>query len=225
MEADGNDDELETVTSSKKNKKDKKKKQGETETEIEQIASKDDGKSENDTLETNNDNEILDEPNVTTSKKSKKKKKDKKDFDFDLEEDSGDDEVKPVPKQDTAAPKPDTNPDESGAIIKTAAQKRAEKKEREKKKKEAEKAKAKAKATKEASKGETKEDDKSGEGAGETQAETSNEDKGEGTESEHVVVTLIQFHFTLSFHWLTVMLIFTSICYCNYFDFGLTKLN
>ncbi|RMX39251.1 hypothetical protein pdam_00018988, partial [Pocillopora damicornis] len=180
MEADGNDDELETVTSSKKNKKDKKKKQGETETEIEQIASKDDGKSENDTLEINNDNEILDEPNVTTSKKSKKKKKDKKDFDFDLEEDSGDDEVKPVPKQDTAAPKPDTNPDDSGAIIKTAAQKRAEKKEREKKKKEAEKAKAKAKATKEASKGETKEDDKSGEGTGETQAETSHEDKGEG---------------------------------------------
>lgn len=180
MEADGNDDELETVTSSKKNKKDKKKKQGETETEIEQIASKDDGKSGNDTLETNNDNEILDEPNVTTSKKSKKKKKDKKDFDFDLEEDSGDDEVKPVPKQDTAAAKPDTNPDDSGAIIKTAAQKRAEKKEREKKKKEAEKAKAKAKATKEASKGETKEDDKSGEGTGETQAETSHEDKGEG---------------------------------------------
>lgn len=180
VENDGNEDVLETVTSSKKNKKDKKKQQFETEAEIEQITSKDDSKSENDTLDTNNDDEILDESNVTTSKKSKKKKKDKKDFDLDLEDDSGDEKVKPVQKPDTVAQKPDTTLDDSGTTIKTAAQKRAEKKEREKKKKEAEKAKAKAKATKEVTEGEAKEEDKSGEGNSETQAEPSCEDKGAG---------------------------------------------
>lgn len=171
----GDDDVAETVTSAKKNKKEKKKKQAETTTEVteadktERTADDSDtGHKNGDNLLETNDNEILDEPNVTTSKKSKKKKKDKKDFDF--EDESEDEKVKPAKKTDSAAKKAEEVPDdESGAGVKTAAQKRAEKKEREKKKKEADRAKAKSKGKKEETKVDTNEGDKTEEGNIETE--------------------------------------------------------
>lgn len=157
------------VTNTKKNKKDKKKKQAETASETTETVEPDrtaainDHKNGDDALETN-DNNVLDEPNVSTAKKSKKKKKDKKDFDFDFEDESGDEKVKPAKTPDSVAKKPEV-PDESDTLIKTAAQKRAEKKEREKKKKEAEKAKAKSKVKKDENKLDTKVDDKTEEGS------------------------------------------------------------
>ena len=157
------------VTSTKKNKKDKKKKQAVTASETtetvdaDRTAADNDHKNGDNALETNDDN-ALDEPNISTAKKSKKKKKDKKDFDFDFEDDSGDEKVKPAKTPDTTAKKLEEVPDESDTIIKTAAQKRAEKKEREKKKKEAEKAKAKSKVKKDENKIDTKLDDKTEEG-------------------------------------------------------------
>ena len=158
------------VTNTKKNKKDKKKKQAESASEItetvetERTAADNDHKNGDDALETN-DNDVLDEPNVSAVKKSKKKKKDRKDFDFDFEDDSGDEKVKPPKTPESAAKKLEDIPDEPDAIIKTAAQKRAEKKEREKKKKEAEKAKAKSKVKKDENKIDTKVDDKTEEGS------------------------------------------------------------
>ena len=157
------------VTSAKKNKKEKKKKHADTATEMTETIKSEKTAADNDndidhkngdsTLE-NNDNGIVNEPNVSTSRKSKKKNK--KDFDFDFEDDSGDEKVqeKPVQKPDSAAKKLEAVPDESGVVVKTAAQKRAEKKERDKKKKEAEKAKVKAKAKKDETKEDTKVDDK-----------------------------------------------------------------
>ena len=171
----GDDDATETVTSAKKNKKEKKKQQAETAAELTETDKTERTGDDNDTghkngdnlLETN-DSEILDELSVTASKKSKKKKKDKRDFDF--EDDSEDEKVKPAKKPDTAAQKVEEVPDdESGAVMKTAAQKRAEKKEREKKKKEAERAKAKSKGKKEETKVDTNEGDKTEEGLIETE--------------------------------------------------------